>query len=1121
MDARHLFSINFFKRVFFIGLALSLCVVSQTAAPAPAADSPTALRVYFNVTSCDFSGVPIVWTIKVNGTVVGTFSQPDNDCTCSPPLRSVTLNDAATLAAIGAPSCTSVEVSHSSGGSYVAVIAAEIDRTVSGTEHVCLADFLNFVPMGGSCGTSPAEYGRYLCNGYQWDSSATYSNGLADTDGDGTPNCSDPDIDNDGVLNASDNCPAVANPGQQDSNGNGVGDACEPAVVTVPWFGNPAQPHHVYSGGSVVLQGVAVLPGSGESVDLTGATVTWDPGDGSGPQVVSGSNPRALELTHTYTGADGTPFTAVLKVTFPSGASTSDTFKVVIRPDTLDTRVNMAIDKGLWSAHKKMQLGNIGGVPSGSWTMDDSKAATGSMVQAFEINGHRESGNSAEDPYVNDIKRALAFIMANLRTVPGFGAQAAGDPDTNANGIGLETGDNYPVYVGGQVVDAIVASGTPNAVAVTGDPTWVKGRKYKDIVQDMMDAYYFGQMEGGGDSRGSWRYVWNNQTADSSAAQWAAIAALAAHDVWGVPLPQFVKDENLTFAIPQTQYFDGTGAGIDGRFGYADSGWVFSNGVAETPSGMIQLIMDGIANSAPRMKAAEKYMFREMTSSNLMVAENNMYAMIAMAKAMRLMKPSPIVLVDGSLDWYRDATRGLAPFLVANQQADGKWFSGQWVSEDLASAFAIIILSPTVFQLAPTASCTADPTIAGIGGSIHFDGSGSFHQDPAHSIVSYSWDFKDATSGSGVSVNHSYSAVGTYNVQLTVTDDQGLTGSSTCPVTVQVGALPPNAEAGGPYSLCLGTSGKVILNGSASTDPDGTIVSYQWDWTPPITFTNTDANTATVDATAAFTALGAGTHDVGLKVTDDAGFTNSEFTTVTVYAQGSCPIPPTAVSDSYTTNQDTTLTVGAPGVMVNDSDPDGEPLTAILVTTTSNGTLTLNSNGSFTYVPNTGYYGTDTFTYKVNDGSLDSNIATVTITINQVVLAVGRMTGGGSVFGQGNDRVTHGMELRCAVNATPQSLEVNWGRGNKFHLDAVTAMACTDDPKIVPNPPAAGFDTMVGAGTGKYNNVAGATVTFTFTDAGEPGKDDTGTITIKDKNGATVLNVSGKLNSGNHQAHKQ
>jgi len=92
--------------------------------------------------------------------------------------------------------------------------------------------------------------------------------------------------------------------------------------------------------------------------------------------------------------------------------------------------------------------------------------------------------------------------------------------------------------------------------------------------------------------------------------------------------------------------------------------------------------------------------------------------------------------------------------------------------------------------------------------------------------------------------------------------------------------------------------------------------------------------------------------------------------------------PPVADDDAYSVDEDTVLTVAAPGVLDGDTDPDGDPLTAVLDSDPANGTLTLNPDGSFTYTPSTHFNGTDTFTYRANDGTSDSNVATVTITVN-------------------------------------------------------------------------------------------------------------------------------------------
>ncbi|HZN81648.1 MAG TPA: Ig-like domain-containing protein [Mycobacterium sp.] len=125
-----------------------------------------------------------------------------------------------------------------------------------------------------------------------------------------------------------------------------------------------------------------------------------------------------------------------------------------------------------------------------------------------------------------------------------------------------------------------------------------------------------------------------------------------------------------------------------------------------------------------------------------------------------------------------------------------------------------------------------------------------------------------------------------------------------------------------------------------------------------------------------------GTDTFSYKASD--GTTTSKPTKVTITVTGAVNRPPVAGNDSYSTNEDTPLTVATPGVLANDSDPDGNPITAQVVSNPSHGTLTLNSNGSFTYNPAANYNGPDSFTYRTNDGATNSNTATVSLTINSV-----------------------------------------------------------------------------------------------------------------------------------------
>src|SRR5207247_1271355 len=79
--------------------------------------------------------------------------------------------------------------------------------------------------------------------------------------------------------------------------------------------------------------------------------------------------------------------------------------------------------------------------------------------------------------------------------------------------------------------------------------------------------------------------------------------------------------------------------------------------------------------------------------------------------------------------------------------------------------------------------------------------------------------------------------------------------------------------------------------------------------------------------------------------------------------------------DSYTTPEDTTLTVAAPSVQANNPDTDGDPLTAIPVTGPAHGTLSLNNDGRFTYTPALNYNGPDSFTYNANAGHVVCSIS--------------------------------------------------------------------------------------------------------------------------------------------------
>jgi VCBS repeat-containing protein len=123
------------------------------------------------------------------------------------------------------------------------------------------------------------------------------------------------------------------------------------------------------------------------------------------------------------------------------------------------------------------------------------------------------------------------------------------------------------------------------------------------------------------------------------------------------------------------------------------------------------------------------------------------------------------------------------------------------------------------------------------------------------------------------------------------------------------------------------------------------------------------------------------------RASDGAQTSDPVIVSITVNPVNDAPV---AGNNAYSIVQGGTLAVAAPGVLGNDSDPDGDPLTAALVAGPAAGTLTLNADGSFNYVaPATA--GTQSFTYQASDGLLPSNTATVTLTVfaNKAPVAVG------------------------------------------------------------------------------------------------------------------------------------
>jgi VCBS repeat-containing protein len=204
--------------------------------------------------------------------------------------------------------------------------------------------------------------------------------------------------------------------------------------------------------------------------------------------------------------------------------------------------------------------------------------------------------------------------------------------------------------------------------------------------------------------------------------------------------------------------------------------------------------------------------------------------------------------------------------------------------------------------------------------------------------------------------------------------------NATATISITASNQPP-AAAPDTYTVAQGGTLTITPPGvlANDTDPEANPLHAVQVTTPA-------HGSVTLNANGSFTyindGLSAAADSFTYKANDGTADSNVVTVAITVTAVNH---PPVATNDSYSVNQNAALTVAAPGLLANDSDSDGNALTAIVVSNPTHGVLALNANGGFTYTPAAGYFGPDSFTYKANDGTADSNNATVSINVVQVV----------------------------------------------------------------------------------------------------------------------------------------
>ncbi len=593
-----------------------------------------------------------------------------------------------------------------------------------------------------------------------------------------------------------------------------VANAVVPIISTVPWQPtNPAAPHTAYPAANIVLGATVNLSGSSDSF-----TYSWNFGDGSSTAAAAVTNPNDISARHVYVGTTiGKTWTAVVTVIdTTTHEQATGNYLVIWEANTLSSRVNVAIDLGLWYMHQSMYhptptTGYWDQCASGfSYDCSGYGSLDAANVQAFEVNGHLATG-PASDPYTSDVAEGMDKMFTYLTSSPvvsktytydpskaNFGCSDGNAPispgtcgggatkvfynagatsctsgscaitfDGNGNGkaiFALQYGYSWG-YEDGQYADAIVASGTPNGLATTGG-AGVMGQKFSTIVQDIADAAAYCQYGGdnddveGGFTRGTEPYQgggwwYNCQTGDdNSVSQWAAIGLIGAARGFGLPIPAIVTDANNMWVTssqdvavstkptgtdPFIANLDFGGFGYNGALNYSDAWGAF----AVTPSGMVQMSMDGIGRTSnttfgdatndpdQRWNNAETFyadnFCNSLASGAYYSPRAYTYGLFSFTKAMLLHNPknslSPITYLrtqtpsvftgnpavpPNTIDWYsalsaasggHDACDGVAQTIVGRQNAAGYWYGDNYTGAQYPyeTAWSLIMLQRTVF----------------------------------------------------------------------------------------------------------------------------------------------------------------------------------------------------------------------------------------------------------------------------------------------------------------------------------------------------------------------------------------------------------------------------------------
>jgi PKD repeat protein len=393
---------------------------------------------------------------------------------------------------------------------------------------------------------------------------------------------------------------------------------------------------------------------------------------------------------------------------------------------------------------------------------------------------------------------------------------------------------------------------------------------------------------------------------------------------------------------------------------------------------------------------------------------------------------------------FGDGTVGTGSTVSHDYEAAGTYEVSLTVTDNRGGVATVTkSLAVTAPNAAPSASFTAETADL----RATFDATAS--ADPDGTIASYAWNFGDQATATGATTDHTYREAGDYLVSLTVTDNRGGTATTTRIITATV---PANQEPTASFTARVSNL-EASFDASASTDPDGTVASYGWNFGDGATATGALANHTYTDA---------GTYLVILTVTDDRGATSTSSKTIT-----------TTVTPNQNPSASFTATVTSLDVAVDASastDPDGT--ISSYAWDFGDDTSATGTKTNHTYAT-AGTY-TVTLTVTDNRGGTATTTRSVTVAAAPAASTIAADAFGRTTSGAWGNATTGGA---WTVSGGASSFSVASGKGvistpaggtRTARLDAVTSNAATTTATF--------SSATVGNGGGTYLTVIGRQV---------------------------------------------